>query len=90
MSFNGKSTLNRGVEDVELIVVFILRIRLQVKNKDDKDLTTRLLTPPKRRQNMSANRKFGFFPGEAKHAKELRLLLRAIDTGKTYMLNLKF
>jgi hypothetical protein len=33
---------------------------------------------------------FIFFPGEAKHAREIRLLLKAVDTGKTYPLNLKF
>ena len=33
---------------------------------------------------------FIFFPGEAKKAKELRLQLRAIDTGRIYTLTLKF
>ena len=33
---------------------------------------------------------FIFFPGEAKKAKELRLQLKAVDTGKIYSLTLKF
>ena len=33
---------------------------------------------------------FIFFPGEAKKAKELRLQLKAIDTGRIYTLILKF
>jgi len=33
---------------------------------------------------------FIFFPGEAKKAKELRLQLKAVDTGKVYSLILKF
>lgn len=33
---------------------------------------------------------FIFFPGEAKGAREIRLLLKAVDTGQTYPLNLKF
>ena len=33
---------------------------------------------------------FIFFPGEARNAREIRLFLRAIDTGQTYPLNLKF
>lgn len=33
---------------------------------------------------------FIFFPGEAKNAKEIRILIKATDTGQTYPLNLKF
>lgn len=33
---------------------------------------------------------FIFFPGEAKDAREMRLLLKAADTGQTYPLSLKF
>lgn len=33
---------------------------------------------------------FIFFPGEAKNAREIRLFLKAVDTGRTYPLNLKF
>jgi hypothetical protein len=34
--------------------------------------------------------RFIFFPGEAKTAKELRIQIRATDTGKIYPLMLKF
>ena len=33
---------------------------------------------------------FIFFPGEVRHAREIRLLIKATDTGQTYPLNLKF
>lgn len=33
---------------------------------------------------------FIFFPGEARNVREIRLFLRAIDTGQAYPLNLKF
>lgn len=60
---------------------------VQMRIRDDLDTRSlkRKAIPP---QQVAHG--FIFFPGEAKHARELRLLLRAIDTGKTYMLNLKF
>lgn len=60
---------------------------VQMRIRDDLDTRSlkRKAIPP---QQVAHG--FIFFPGEAKHAKELRLLLRAIDTGKTYPLNLKF
>jgi hypothetical protein len=60
-------------------------VQMQIRE----DLETRSL---KRRaiQPQQVAHGFIFFPGEAGSAKEIRLILRTIDTGQTHPLNLKF
>jgi hypothetical protein len=60
-------------------------VRYQIQD----DLKTRSLEKRAVRPQEIAHG-FIFFPGEAKKAKELRLQLKAIDTGKIYPLILKF
>lgn len=60
-------------------------VQMQIrKDLDNRSLQKRAIPP----QQVAHG--FIFFPGEAKSAREIRLLLKAIDTGKTYPLNLKF
>jgi hypothetical protein len=60
-------------------------VRYQIQD----DLKTRSLEKRAVRPQEIAHG-FIFFPGEAKKSKELRLQLKAIDTGKIYTLTLKF
>ena len=61
----------------------------EVRYKIQDDLKTRSLERRAVKPHEIAHG-FIFFPGEAKKAKELRLQLKAIDTGKIYPLTLKF
>ncbi|HLA04353.1 MAG TPA: hypothetical protein VJZ16_00070 [Syntrophales bacterium] len=61
------------------------KVRHQIRD----DLTTRSLEKRAVKPQEFAHG-FIFFPGEAKKSKELRLQLKAIDTGKIYPLVLKF
>ncbi|MBA4395817.1 MAG: hypothetical protein C0394_00285 [Syntrophus sp. (in: bacteria)] len=60
---------------------------VQVQIRDDLDTRSlkKRAIPPRQ-----VAHGFIFFPGEAKNAKEIRLFLRATNTGKTYPLSLKF
>jgi hypothetical protein len=60
-------------------------VQMQIRE----DLDTRSLKRRAIRPQQVAHG-FIFFPGEAKNAREIRLFLRATDTGKTYLLNMKF
>ena len=61
----------------------------EVRHKIQDDLETRSLEKRAVKPQEVAHG-FIFFPGEAKKSKELRLQLKAIDTGKLYPLLLKF
>jgi hypothetical protein len=60
---------------------------VQMQIRDDLDMRSlkRRSIPPRQ-----VAHGFIFFPGEARNAREIRLFLKAIDTGQTYPLSLKF
>ncbi|MFH1079289.1 MAG: hypothetical protein V1766_03335 [Pseudomonadota bacterium] len=60
-------------------------VQMQIRDDLDTRSLKRKAIPP---QQVAHG--FIFFPGEAKTAKEIRLFLKAIDTGQTYPLSLKF
>jgi uncharacterized protein YcfJ len=60
-------------------------VQMQIRDDlDTRSLKRKAITP---RQVAHG---FIFFPGEAKNAREIRLFLKATDTGQTYPLSLKF
>lgn len=60
-------------------------VQMQIREDLDTRSLKRKAIPP---QQVAHG--FIFFPGEAKNAREIRLILKAVGTGQTYPLNLKF
>jgi len=60
-------------------------VQMQIRDDLDSRSLKRKAVPPRQ-----VAHGFIFFPGEAKNAREIRLFLKATDTGQTYPLSLKF
>jgi hypothetical protein len=60
-------------------------VQMQIRDDLDSRSLKRKAIPPRQ-----VAHGFIFFPGEAKNAREIRLFLKAMDTGQTYPLSLKF